>query len=292
MRAARLTPRALAPGRKRGVRGLGSNGAVLWRGMSRLEPGVRIVVIATSVRPKSRSQVNRKTGDLVQTWILLEDVSPIDALRTHADSAVCGDCPLRPRGEESELRACYVHIGMVQQIWAAYKDGLYPEISDYGPHPFRNRIVRLGSYGDPAAVPYDEVWRWVLTRSGAAGWRGYTHQWRTCDPRLSSAVQASCDSPRDLKAARQTGTWRAFRTRLPDEPLRKDEVACPASAEAGKRSTCENCSLCNGSDERGDARPDVAIVAHGWHPALVAYYELRGAAPPPSPRRKSLAIVT
>ena len=36
---------------------------------------------------------NRKTGDMVQTWILRSDVDPITASRTGEDVSICGDCP-------------------------------------------------------------------------------------------------------------------------------------------------------------------------------------------------------
>lgn len=42
--------------------------------------------------------------------------------------------------------------------------------------------VRLGTYGDPAAVP-TVVWQTVLAQS--AMHTGYTHQWRTCDQTLA-----------------------------------------------------------------------------------------------------------
>ena len=44
-------------------------------------------------------------------------------------------------------------------------------------------IIRLGSYGDPAAVPI-EIWDNLC--SVAANYTGYTHQWATCDPNLKN----------------------------------------------------------------------------------------------------------
>ena len=45
---------------------------ILWEGASRLD-SVPIVVIATGIDSPSK---NRKTGEMVQCWILLRDVSP------------------------------------------------------------------------------------------------------------------------------------------------------------------------------------------------------------------------
>lgn len=67
-------------------------GLVLWEGPSRLD-GAPIVLIATGMR---RGSSNEKTGPMVQTWILRQDVAPHVAQRTGADASVCGDCPLRP----------------------------------------------------------------------------------------------------------------------------------------------------------------------------------------------------
>jgi hypothetical protein len=52
-----------------------SNGIVIYRGPSILD-GSPIVVIATGLGSGSS---NRKTGALVQTWILRDDVSPIES---------------------------------------------------------------------------------------------------------------------------------------------------------------------------------------------------------------------
>jgi hypothetical protein len=44
---------------------------------------------------------------------------------------------------------------------------------------FAGRLVRLGSYGDPAAVP---VWVWQAVMKQADGGTGYTHQWKDAAP--------------------------------------------------------------------------------------------------------------
>jgi hypothetical protein len=45
-----------------------------------------------------------------------------------------------------------------------------------------------------------------------------------------------------------------------DKLIKGKEILCPASEEAGKRTTCESCKLCAGSSVKGKS---VAIVAHG-----------------------------
>ena len=86
-----------------------SNGLVIYRGPSILD-GSPIVVIATGLGSGSS---NRKTGALVQTWILREDVSPIKAIQNGSDVSICGACPHRGRIEDGRNvgRSCYVNVG-------------------------------------------------------------------------------------------------------------------------------------------------------------------------------------
>ena len=65
------------------------NGYVLWRGPSKFN-GEAIVLIATGFQRKSQ---NKKTDDMLQFWILLEDTRPDEAVKTGLDQGICGDCP-------------------------------------------------------------------------------------------------------------------------------------------------------------------------------------------------------
>jgi hypothetical protein len=69
---------------------------------------------------------------------------------------------------------------------------------------------------------------------------------------------ASVESVDAKKQANALG-WRTFRIMRQDETLQPDEVLCPASEEAGKRTTCENCQLCSGNTIKAK---NVAIYAH------------------------------
>ena len=124
---------------------------------------------------------------------------------------------------------------------------------------FAGRGIRLGAYGDPAAVPA-QVWQNVATH--AAFWTGYTHQWRTCDPIYARWCMASCVTEDERRAAKALGyrTFRATMNNAFDEKL-PGEVVCPASIEAGKRSTCEQCRL--GAGLEGYRPTDVVITMHG-----------------------------
>lgn len=229
-----------------------SNGIVLWQGASLLD-GSPIVVVATGLK---RSSSNVKTGGMVQTYILRQDISPVEAIKTGADSSICGDCPHRGNGT-GKGRTCYVQVGQGPLgVWRAWKRGTYP-VAECIASVGARRVVRLGTYGDPAAVPV-EVWE-RLTRDCVAH-TGYTHQWRKV-PALRALLMASADSVADATEAHKAG-WRTFRVAMPcDAPRLSGEAICPASAEAGKKLTCAQCTACHGAAK--GRRGSIVIQAHG-----------------------------
>lgn len=225
-------------------------GYVIYRGPSLLD-GAPIVAIATT------HSKNRKTGDMVQTWILRDDLSPVDASKASADASICGDCKHR----WSLGGACYVNIGQGPgSIWRAYKRGNYPEaygsmgaIAELG----ADRAVRLGAYGDPAAVPA-AVWS-ALTLC-AIGHTGYTHQWRlpVAEP-LRALCMASVDTDDEYAAAQAMG-WRTFRVRCADsDTVMPREFECVADT---KGTSCADCRACDGA-ARGPGQASVFITVHG-----------------------------
>ncbi len=249
-----------------------ANGAVLWRGASLLD-GAPIVVIATGLASGSS---NRKTGAMVQTYILRADVSPLDAVRTGADVSICGECPHRGKptaGADGPhtARTCYVNVGQgALSVWRAWMRGRYPEAIDVCDIGLLN-IVRLGTYGDPAAAPA-EMWQRLVLLS--RGHTGYTHQWRKA-PALRTLCMASADSVADAQEAQAQG-WRTFRVAMPcDAPRLALEAVCPASAEAGRKLTCATCLACAGADGR---RGSIVIQAHGGF-AVMAHVNRAGVRP-------------
>lgn len=232
-----------------------ANGLVLYRGPSAID-GSPIVVVAT------RNSGNRKTGGMVQTWILADTGdSPAEHARRGSDAGVCGDCPHRGtvEGGRNVGRSCYVVLVQgPRSVYDTYQRGRYPDWNGI-PGPFVGERVRIGSYGDPGAVPGAREF-WARVVRGAAGWTGYTHRWRDTGAGLQSLVMASCDSQADYREAKAEG-WRTFRvTTGTGDLLPGLEVLCPASEEAGKRTTCEACGLCQGTTT---VARDIAIVVHG-----------------------------
>jgi hypothetical protein len=229
-------------------------GFVFYRGPSKLD-GAPIVAIATL------ESANGKTGDMVQTWILREDISPLDAIASGADSSICGDC--QHRGSADTVRTCYVDVGKAPMgIWKAYHRGIYPDLSN-DPATVRalvaGRKVRMGAYGDPYPVPIS-AWKPILAASDDH--TGYSHQWRRPQAQyLRPYVMASVDSASERDLAHAMG-WRTFRVRAETEPLAAREIACPASPEGGNRKQCITCTACDGAS-RGAKQASIAIVVHG-----------------------------
>lgn len=225
-------------------------GFIFYSGPSRLD-GQPIVGIATY------DGDNYKTGPMVQTWILRADIAPHLALRSGADSSVCGDCPLRANG-------CYVIVHQAPlAVWRAWSAGSYPELSADHDSILSGMGLRYGSYGDPVAVPR-RAWSLLERLCTGATRTGYTHQWR--QRRFHgwrTKLMASIHTDSELAYAQYLG-WRTFRV-LPDTDsrIRRGEILCPASPEAGQHKTCAECGACDGRRDHSDTRVSVAIVAHG-----------------------------
>lgn len=286
------------------------SGFVLWEGPSPID-GAPIVAIVTGVADKSG---NVKTGAMLQTWILRQDLSPQEAVDTGADVSICGACvhrgfelseprrvrrrvitpaeaalgygiaggpPARREIAEATMagRTCYVAVSQApMSVWKAYHRGVYPRMSvNELPLLGHGRLVRLGTYGDPAMVPLD-AWRALVLDS--VGWTGYTHQW--CEPGAQpyrELLMASVDDEGQMRQAQGMG-WRTFRVLRGDQQLVAGlEITCPASREAGFTKTCDACRACQGvlsGKKPWRERPGVPSVAIRIHPHWQVLYWPRG----------------
>jgi hypothetical protein len=238
-----------------------SNNYVFYEGPSELD-GTPIVAIANNFKGAGGNA--KLGGNFIQTWILCAEMDPLSAMLASLDLGICGYCSLSGfagRTGPRPGRKCYVPPGRTPlPIWKQWQRGRTPTIKERRLAPmFAGRGIRLGSYGDPAAVPL-RIWRKVMTR--AAYWTGYTHQWRTCHLSYKRWCMASCDTEEDRRAAHAMG-WRTFRTTRMNsyEARQPGEIVCPKSKEAGQKVTCEQCRICSGTD--GDVRQtDVVITLH------------------------------
>lgn len=228
------------------IRGALARGArkargILWEGRSPID-GARTIAVATD------STANRKTGDMVQIWILRHGMLPSEAVLHGLDTTVCGHCPHRGNGLQG--RSCYVQVPQApDSIMRSVQAGTMPRIA---PRDLAGRQVRWGAYGDPAVLPEGLV---RMVNGLASGWTGYTHQWRR--PWASWArgiLMASVETPAQERTARALG-WGTFRAGRSDGTDRAGAVLCAAAREG---MSCATCGMCDG-------RPvAVYIPSHGF----------------------------
>jgi hypothetical protein len=238
------------------------NGIILYQGPSVID-GSPIVAIAIGLLDGGS---NKKTGPMVQIYILRSDVNPLKAVQTGEDISICGNC--RHRGkltvdEETGIRknierTCYVTLMHGPRVvYSAFAAGSYRDVPiNRASRLLARKNVRLGAYGDPAAVPF-AVWEAALGQAGAVN--GYTHLWKRY-PELSAFCMASCDTPEEREEAKALG-FRVYRVRSKDDPVLKGEGICPASEELGKTVQCVSCMLCGGNSTK--AKADITIMVHG-----------------------------
>lgn len=228
-------------------------GFIFYRGPSILNDEHNIVGIAT-LKTK-----NRKTGNLIQTWILPEKINPIQELHMDHISPICGNCPLRNNG-------CYVQVGKAPNAIAkAFKNSSYKsQLIDMHTAlhdrdsiltemllTIQGRHLRMGAYGDPVAIPFF-YWRPLVVASLSCV--GYTHQWRLKEAQpFRNYTMASVETLEDATEAQAMG-WKTFRIKKEGEPEQENESLC-MNEKLGF--TCEHCMMCNGR------KRNITITAHG-----------------------------
>ena len=228
---------------------------IIYRGPSLLD-GLPIVAIATY------SDRNTKTGKVLQTYIMRSDIPPLEASKTGQDFSICGDCKFRgevtsdPKRKQAKNRTCYVNLGQGPTIvYKSFIRGVYPMASDHTSivELGKNRVVRLGTYGDPAAVP-SHIWDELL--SECISHLAYSHQ----SGFRPDITMQSADTLAQAQAhwAKRARTFRVIDS-LADID-KANEILCPASKEAGRRVQCVKCQLCSGLTS--NSKKSIAIVEH------------------------------
>lgn len=228
-------------------------GSIVWRGPSRID-GKPIVVAAVWASD------NRKTGDMLQTYILREDLSPVEASKYGEDESICGNCvhrgipTLDPDVKEAQERTCYVVLAQGPTVvFKQLLSNAYPNNTTQAQRRAvgRGRVVRIGTYGDGAAAPR-YVWDDLLHES--LGHTGYTHQWRTA-PDMRDLCMASVESMEELEEAQALG-WRTYRVLSRANAVsHKSEIPCPSP-----RVKCVDCKLCGGARIQAKS---ITIFVHG-----------------------------
>jgi hypothetical protein len=219
------------------------NGWIAYEGVSQLDEQPIACIITGTVN----FSTNRKTGPMLQSWILRSDLHPKAALNTGADASVCGNCKLRKNS--AGKRVCYVNPIGLSQVYSQYRAGKY----NYLPNFEYVKALRIGSYGDPTAVPI-EVWQKLISQ--VATYTGYTQNWHQSQfQNYKSLCMASVSSPQEASAAHRLG-WKTYRVKTAQEPILLKEVYCPAAKPTADLN-CKNCHLCNGQTA------NICINVHG-----------------------------
>ena len=234
------------------------NGFIIYEGKSLLD-NKKIVAIALTSK-----SMNNKTGNMIQTYILLADIDPRKANKSGLDYSICGACTHRGNPTQdkdrklAKNRSCYVVIPQGPLIvWKNYKLGKYPKTNDI-PGIGKDKKIRLGTYGDPSVVP-SSIWEQLLSQSISN--TAYSHQSNIkCSSFNPDYMMLSADNLGEAQQAWKNNI-RTFRT-IKDikEIIKGNEVSCPASEEGGRKTTCLNCMLCSGSKINAKS---IAIVVHG-----------------------------
>ena len=230
-------------------------GIILYQCPSKID-NKPIVVIATGFKNKTE---NKKTGNCLQTWILSQKENPVTAWTKGHDCSICGNCK-HSSPQNGGWNTCYVNVFQAPwNVWESWKKGNYAKPTKMNLNLFRNRVVRIGSYGDPSAV---DVNVWISLMEYTKSFVGYTHQFERsfCNPCLKHFCMASVDTKEEALRARKLG-WRTFRVRTENEDLMDNEIACPASEESGRKTTCEKCQMCSGGLQ--GTKKNVSIIVHG-----------------------------
>ena len=207
---------------------------------------------------KKRKIVQTYTFSLSQMKNIMKNVKGMKKFFSVADSN-CMDCPF------NEFGKCYTHkfnqyVGFISMLKSiikeydsfenipTYNDDLHSQIVDI----CRDTYVRFGTYGEPSLHPLKLIDNIVEV---ASNWTGYTHQWHR-NKELSKYFMASTHTAKQEQKARSFG----YRSFVVTSDKLKQYVNCPASKEAGYKSSCSKCGLCSGTN--GKTNKSIYILNH------------------------------
>jgi len=181
---------------------------------------------------------NRKTGAMVQTWIMNKD---------SLEGGGCTDC--------TSLELCYVFQGK-KSIQKKLARGGYIDVDIN----LSKKRVRVGSYGDPTVFPLS-VWQDL----GIKKHTGYTHFWRLPHVQeYKKFLMASVETLESYHLAKQLG-WKVFYNMLDVhlglvsiEQVKQETniLECPNTTH---EISCYDCLLCD--PKKGGK--DIFINPHG-----------------------------
>jgi hypothetical protein len=171
----------------------------------------------------------------------------------------CLDCPYNEYGK------CYTHkfnqyVGFVSMLKSiAKKYGEFDNIPKYNEdilfhaaNMSKKTYVRFGTYGEPSLHPMELIKHMVQL---CDNYTGYTHQYKK-HKELGKYFMASTHTKNEAVKASKMG----YQSFIATNTIIDDAVSCPASKEAGYKSSCSKCSLCSGTEGKG--KKDIFILNH------------------------------
>lgn len=179
------------------------------------------------------------------------------------DGSVCFDCPFAV-SNGAKLSACYTHkvmqySGFLSSLKSVGAKLQWEQIPEYSEEIYAAIVsacaglyVRFGTYGEPSLLSSDLVGAICAV---AKNHTGYTHQWAK-KPEYAAFFMASVHSLFGADVAEKVG----YRSFIATKEGLQGAVNCPASKEAGYKSTCSKCGLCSGSEGKG--KKSVWILQH------------------------------
>lgn len=198
---------------------------------------INVVVFKQSITPKLGNDL------LIATYHF--SIDQFSNFRN--DKENCLDCPYSYNSGNGK---CYTHkgplrLGLSSMIRRLSKMNI-SEFNNDKWNEFLNsavnaKFVRFGVYGEPIFLTINQIKD--LTRNRK--WSGYTHQWFTKNE-YKNYLMASVHDSDEGTIAENMG-WRFF---MAGKEESKRSVNCPASKEAGRKSNCQTCALCNGFNSK------------------------------------------
>lgn len=184
------------------------------------------------------------------------------------DKSNCLDCPFSGNVRATDITktvGCYTHKfmqynGFISMLKSAKNRFVSVENIPYLSEDIAQTIVaqsagkyvRFGTYGEPSLLPFNLVKSMAQV---AKSYTGYTHQGtKIWAQKYADYFMASVHGPEEISQ-----NWRSFiaKDAKIDVP---SAVICPASKEAGYKSTCAKCGLCSGL--LGKGKKDIVINVH------------------------------
>ena len=211
----------------------------------------KAVVIAT------KNSGNRKTGAMIQIWVLDSTMHPVESRRTGRDAAnQCQGCPL------ASNKGCYVSPMAISSIYNAWRWGSYTPLPMGSPEWdqfFRGEAVRFGAYGNPSLIPLEMV---KSIANLASKHTGYFHDWAVMPAARARAYgkyfMASTE-PHNTTEALSLGL-RVFQTVPEGAAAPSGLLECLADSHG---LSCQQCGLCDGT-YRSRPLPSIYIRVHGY----------------------------